>query len=320
MIHQSLLAIGDIAADLLIHLPPKLAQASLRDILPPIYPGGTIGNTAVALARFGIPVTLASAIGHDGYGDFLKESLSAIGVDTSHVISLSNRFTLTVSVVIDRDGERYLAMYPQRGMASSYYPPDQVNSSWMQNVGWLHASGAPFWEGTTVDTVIAAMHAARAGGIPISFDMNLRPLAVELPRHFVENLWQAIRLSDYIFGSGIEEFSYLTNNPDPMAASRQLAQYGATVISRWGNQGCYVLSLENSPVHIPAFSTSVVDTLGAGDVFDAGFITAMLEGYDAVEAARWGNAAAALSIARTGAALHLTRESLDRLLTTDGNR
>ena len=87
-----------------------------------------------------------------------------------------------------------------------------------------------------------------------------------------------------------------------------------TVIARFGPDGAIVVTASGDVIPVPAFKTEVVDTLGAGDVYDAGFITAMLEGKSVVEAARWGNALAAISVAHEGAAGHLTREGLETLL------
>ena len=66
-----------------------------------------------------------------------------------------------------------------------------------------------------------------------------------------------------------------------------------TVIARSGDHGCAVITSSGATHHVPAFKVDVVNTLGAGDICNAGFITARLDGRSIVEAARWGNAVAA---------------------------
>ena len=314
MTGPAVLIVGDVVADLLVTLPPKTGRSTLKDILPPIYPGGTVGNTAVALARFGTPVSLASAVGADGYGSFLIEELTKLGVDTRRMITLPERYTLTISVIVDRDGERYFAMYPQEGMAQAYYPPERVKPEWFSEISWLHVSGSSFWEGTTAEAILRAMQFARDARIPVSFDMNLRPLDDRLPETVAARFWQAVQLSDVVLGSATDEFTFLTGLEDAVEAAHRLVAAGPTVVARAGALGCVVYRPDAGPIRSPAFPVHVVDTLGAGDVFDAGFIIAMLAGHDLVEAARWGNAAAALSISQAGAAIDLTRAGLAQLL------
>jgi sugar/nucleoside kinase (ribokinase family) len=314
MTQKPVVAFGDAAADVLIRLPPKTGRAALRDISPRAFPGGAMGNTAVALARLGVPVALAAAVGGDGYGRFLRRRFEECGVDVAQMVTLPERFTLVTTAIIDREGERYLAAYPPQGMASAYYPAGRLDRDWLGQAAWLHATGAPFGEGTTREAAIEAMQVAREAGVPVSFDLNLRPRSEDLPGDLVERLWQAVRLSDNVFGSGADEFTYFTGESDRVEAAHSLARSGAVVVARTGPEGCLVIQPGQAPVRVPAFPTAVVDTLGAGDVFDAGFITARLAGRDVLEAARWANAAAALSIAGEGAAEHLEREALERLL------
>ena len=100
------------------------------------------------------------------------------------------------------------------------------------------------------------------------------------------------------------------------ALARALATDGRVAIARLGAQGALAIAGEEV-VRVPAFRVDVVDTLGAGDVFNGGFIAAMIEGYTLEESLRWGNAAAALKITRPGARGAPTREELLAFLAAD---
>jgi len=112
----------------------------------------------------------------------------------------------------------------------------------------------------------------------------------------------------------MDEFTLLTGEDDPIEAARCLAAGKRTVIARFGSEGAVVVKPSGEETAVPAFKTKVVDTLGAGDVYNAGFIAAILEGRPVVEAARWGNALAAISVGHEGATRHLNREGLKTLL------
>lgn len=318
MTTAKVIIIGDVAVDTMIPLPKSdLGIETIRDIRPRLSIGGTIGNTAVALARLDVDVAMVSAIGEDGYGDFLKRALVEAGIEIRHLHVVPDRFTLNVMVIIDPSGERYFAVHPADGSASLYYPPHRLDLPIIAQADWLHTCGSGFEYGSTREAVIRAMKYANQAGIPVSLDLNLRPQTDSLSEAYQDTLQQAIELSDYILGSAHDEIVFYTGIDDAVEAARALADGKRTVIARFGSQGCLVVTPSGDRFQAPAFKVRVVDTLGAGDVFDAGFIVAKLEGRSLLEAVRCGNALAALSVSYEGATQHLTREALERLLLSD---
>ncbi len=97
------------------------------------------------------------------------------------------------------------------------------------------------------------------------------------------------------------------------AAAQSLCGSKRTIVARRGDQGAFVLTPTES-FDVPAFQTPVVDTLGAGDAFDGGFIAARLTKLGTREAAMWGNAVAALKIARAGARALPSLQDLKQML------
>ena len=314
------IVIGDAAVDTRIQLPDKdVGVGTLKDIRPDLSPGGTVGNTAVALARIGVKVGLVFAVGADGYGDYLKQALSTAGVDIHHVQVVPGRFTLNVIVIIDQSGERYFAVHPADGAASLYYPPAALDLDSLRAAGWLHVSGSGFEHGTTRHTVLKAMAWAKESGVPVSLDLNLRPQTDSLSPDYQETVDRALHYADYVLGSATDEFTLYTGLADGIEAARLVAAGQRTVVARLGHEGCLVITPAGTTEHIPAFTVPVVDTLGAGDVFNAGFIAAGLAGQSVLAAARWGNALAALSVAAAGAAQHLTPEGFAAMLGASPN-
>lgn len=157
-------------------------------------------------------------------------------------------------------------------------------------------------ESPSSDAVLHGLRRARDAGVPRSLDLNLRGGLVDdaLSPPFADTLWQAVRLSTCVLGSAVDEIPYMTHTRSMDDAVRRLADDGRTVVARHGADGATLVSATERR-KAPSFPVRVVDTLGAGDAFDAGFIAARLEGLEMAEAVGWGNAVAALSTARAGA-------------------
>jgi fructokinase len=314
-VRHPVLLLGDANFDLVLQLPPGDSEAeALVDLAPHPTVGGTTGNVAKALVFLGIQTRLACAVGEDGHGRFLRRGLAEAGIDMRHVHVTPNHDTLVITVIVDRSGQRYFARFPPLQHAASFYPPGKLTPENIAEVGWLHSSGSCFDHGTTADAVMEAMGWARQAGVPISFDLNLRFQEVVSADHGLERIRQAVTLSDYVLGSGIDEMAPLAGVADPLEAAHILSDGQRTVIARAGAEGAFRISPSGALDHVPALPVRVVDTLGAGDAFDAGFVAGMVAGVSSLEAIRWGNALAALTISQEGAARSINREQLVRTL------
>ena len=299
-VSQLVLVIGDACVDLIVRLPGQ-GDEGLHRPEPVLSRGGTGANTAVALARLDVPVALLGTVGDDGYGRFIAHDLAREGVETTHVTIQRETFTMVVLAVIDRDGERTLFGWPRRGAAHTALTPQQVDAQVIMQASWVHTTGMCLVEQPVRAAVLRGMALARAASTPVSLDLNLRGGVVDgaLPRDFADALWSAIALADYVFGSAQDEIAYLTPGGAVEEALRLMTDGGRTVIARSGAASAMIVSPDGRAT-VPAFRVPVVDTLGAGDAFDAGFIAARLDGKSSEEAARWGNAVAALKIGRRG--------------------
>ncbi len=319
MTRKPVLLIGDANVDQLFRLPAvDHGIDTLRDFRVKPHVGGMVGNTAMALARLGVKVELACAVGSDGYGDFIKRALIAAGVGTHHVLVVPDRFTPVVTFVIDRSGQHFGTMFPPDAPASRFYPPEKLDTKATSQASWLHSCAWLLGYSPISDTILSAMKEAKRAGVPISLDLNLRPGSDTLAESFRETIRRAVDLSDYVFGSSEGELALTTGISDTSEAAKALAGGQRTVIARFGSDGATVFDASGEVTKVSPFETEAVDTVGAGDVYNAGFITAMLERKSVAEAARWGNALAAISISREGASEHLTREALDALLAERG--
>ncbi len=320
-VKKPVLLIGDVNFDMVIQLPPGDSEdEALKDLPSTPNTGGTTGNVALALARLGVETRLVCAVGQDGHGRFISRSLVEAGVDTRHLLVTPDHDTLVMTVVVDRSGQRYFSRFPAFQHAASFYPVGKLTAADIAQVGWLHSSGASFDHGTTSAAALQAMGWARQVGVPVSFDLNLRSQSKDRFGSDFADIRQAVALSGYILGSGTDEMTHLVGLTDPLEAARTLSDGRRTVIARAGAQGAFMIAPSGDVSHVPAFPVKVTNTLGAGDTFDAGFIAGIVAGVAPLEAIRWGNALAALSIAREGAASAITLDMLQVLLSRNSPR
>jgi fructokinase/2-dehydro-3-deoxygluconokinase len=298
---KPVLVIGDVCVDLVVKAPQKSGN-DRQQPQPELHGGGTAGNTAVALARLGLPTGFIGMVGDDGYGRFARDGLEAEGIDVSQVLASREAYTALALALIDPQGERTLLGWPRRGAAHTKLAADQIEPSLVAAAAWVHTTGMCMVEPPVRDALLRAMELAQAAHVPVSFDLNLR-LGFEegrFPEPFLESIWQAISLADYVLGSAADEIHYLAPADSVEASIRRLADGRRTVIARLGAEGVMAISAGGALVTVPAFPVEVVDTIGAGDAFNAGFVAARIEGKPLAEALRWGNTVAALKLGRTG--------------------
>ncbi len=274
---NTLLVLGSANADLVVEVGRRPAGGETvlgGDTV--VLPGGKGANTAVAAARVGAPVALVGALGGDGYGSLLRESLESSGVGTA-LVKTSSRPTGIAYITVTPDGENSIVVSPG---ANQDVSPSDVDALAFDGVRVLTCSLE-----VPLETVSHAVEvAARAG---VRTVLNLSPVA-PMP------------------AATLEQLSVLIVNEHEAA---QLAPTWAdllelgpeTAIVTLGSRGVAVVAAEGT-VEVPAVEVAeVVDTTGAGDAF-AGALSARLAAGDTVpDAARYAVKVAALSVTKAGA-------------------
>lgn len=311
---SSVLVIGDVAVDLLVQIPPRVGDHP-DNPEPELHGGGTGANVAVALARLGCHTALMGTVGDDGYGRVAVEGLIGEDVDTAYLYPVHHAFTTIVLGLIGASGARTLFGWPRRGSAHTRLHPDQVTAEVVGRFDWVHTTGLCLIEPPASDAILKGLGLAREMAIPVSCDLNLR-LGFQGGRAapgYIETLRRAIRLSDYVLGSADDEFPLLTETGDIEELLPLLPTPESALIARSGGGGARAI-IPAGFIHQPAFSVPVVDTVGAGDAFDAGFVYAQLAGADLATSLRWGNAVAALTIRQRGARSAPARAQLCKFL------
>jgi ribokinase len=285
----AILVVGSANVDLVVTADrlPRPGETILGDRFQ-TFSGGKGANQAVAAARAGGKVAMIARVGTDFYGERLLSELAATGVDTSRVGRVDEPSGVAL-IVTAANGENSIVVAPG---ANARVDAAVIESDMAGMKGLSHVLAQLE---TPLEGVIRAAGRARACGATFMLDpAPARPLPKEL-----------LELVDWITPNETEAGTLLgleSKTLAPLEAVRALHALGPrNVILKMSSRGAVVLAEGAEPVHIQAVPVRAVDTTAAGDAFNGAFAVALSEGRNAVEAAEFAAAAAALSVTRRGA-------------------
>lgn len=259
---------------------------------------GAEATVAIGLARLGYRTGWFGRLGDDAFGHAALEVLRASGVDVSRVGFDAE--APTGLLVRDAHAVRRISVqYYRAGSAASRMRPADVDPTYIAGARLLHVTGiTPALSESCLDTVRAAIEMAHEYGVVVSFDPNLRL-----------RLWAAERaaavLGELVVGAEIvltsaEEALVVTGQDSRDSAAKWLLDNGSRVVvvktgaaGAWATDGVDEWS-------VPAFPAAVVDPVGAGDAFDAGFLSGWLDGVPVPDCLARGAAAGSLTVQSLG--------------------
>lgn len=272
-------------------------------------------NVAIGLARLGLRVAFLSRVGDDCFGRYLSGVLDLEGIDRAQVGVSPDHPTGFMLKSRSDDGSDPVTQYFRRGSAASRLGPSDVPQGWCAQARHLHLSGVfAAVSPTTRELVFALATEARAAGLTISFDPNLRPSLWPSPREMIDCLNRLAALSDWVM-PGLDEGRLLTGCETPPQIAAFYRERGArAVVVKLGADGAFHDD-DACQGTVPGVRVErVVDTVGAGDGFAVGVISALLERRTLAEAAARGNAIGARVVQFPGDCDGLpTRRELDAL-------
>ncbi|NBD27304.1 sugar kinase [Paenibacillus glycinis] len=252
---------------------------------------GAESNLAIGLSRLGMRVRWISRLGDDPFGDLIQSTLAGEGID----VSLAERDANAPTSVYFKEFKGYgdpNVYYYRRGSAVSKWTPEHVRPDWFDSARHLHVTGiTPALGAGTADAIRAAMRQARESGLTVSFDPNLRR-KLWSEDEARRTLLSLIPLCD-VFMPGIEEAEFLAGAMEEEAYGAHFLGLGAqTVALKLGEEGSAGFT-SGTAVRAKGHAVNrVVDTVGAGDAFAAGFLSSWLNGAAADEETRLGDALA----------------------------
>ncbi|BAL81537.1 ribokinase [Caldisericum exile] len=282
MDNAKIFVLGSINVDLVVYAErfPEAGETIVgKEFL--INQGGKGANQAVAAKKASGNVTFIGRVGSDIFSTIAINSLRKFNVENHLIIDEHTETGIAVINVDDKGENRITIIEGANGKVGSeelkYLKSNIKVGDFLLLQGEIH-----------VDVLVEASQIAKSSNATVIFD----------PAPVKNELTKVIPFADFITPNE-NELRKLTNSNDPY----ELLKLGAkNIVFKMGERGVRFIN-ESEDFVVPAFKVDVVDTTGAGDTFNGSFVAALSKGMSIKDALRFGNAAAAISVTRKGAAI-----------------
>ncbi len=251
--------------------------------------GGSAANTMVGLARLGCKVGFIGKVANDREGKMQLDSFKAEGVDTSGIVEATKGKSGSVMGFVDRKGAR--ALYINSGV-NDFVEPREIKWAYVSQTKLLHLSS---FVGEKSFRAQKKLLSALPDGVEISFD----PGSLYAQKGFA--VIEPIIRNSHVFMPNAFELEQLTGEEDYRKGADYMINMGVKIVAvKLGSKGCYVTDGEEK-LSVAPFKVKVVDTTGAGDAFDAGFLYGLLKEKSLYECGQLGNFVASRNVMAMGA-------------------
>jgi len=282
------LIVGEVNVDIILSgdVLPQFGQAEKLIDDHSVCAGGSCGIFAAGAARMGLRVLLASIVGDDLFGRFMVEALRDAGVDTS-LVRVDPTVKSGTTTILSRGQDRAMLTYLGSMAAIT---EELLDPAWYSQARHLHVA-SPFLLAGLHEAMPGMMRVAKEAGMSVSLDTNWDP----------QQGWALDGFFDHldVFMPNENELRAVTAQPDLERAIAEMARRVPVLAIKRGAKGA--IGLQGAErVDVPAFPIDVVDSTGAGDSFDAGFLAGWLRGESLERCVQLGAACGALTATQMG--------------------
>ncbi len=287
---MDIVVVGDINADLIFTgLPSLPAFRQLKHAKGMKFTlGGSSAIFAYNIARLGAATGFVGKVGRDHVGDFLLDTLSSAGVDTSRVVRDA---TLPTGICVSMSFPQDYAMVSYPGIRESFILAE-IDRDYVKRARHLHLSSF-YLQPALQCGCLELFRSARAAGLTTSLDPDHDPR-----EQWNSGMQQLLHEVDLFLPNETEALR-ISKTQNLTSAVRTFDSFGHTTVIKRGQDGVSVIR-SGQIISAPAFNVKPVDTTGAGDSFNAGFIFQYLHGAPLEKCIAWGNACGALSTRALG--------------------
>lgn len=258
--------------------------------------GGAESNLAIGLARLGHSVQWTGRLGNDEIGDLISRELRAEGVAASVVRDPSPTGLMLKSYTA---AGQVQVTYFRAASAGSHLSPGDLDERAIKEASVLHVTGiTPALSPSAAAAVRAAVDIAREAGVPVSLDVNFRA-SLWSPEQAGLVLADLAKVAEFVFATS-GEAALLVEADDPAGQARAIASLGPRqVVVKLGASGS-VACLDGRVYTQTPVAVEAVDPVGAGDAFEAGFLSQVLLGASPEDRLRVGGLAGAMAVTAPG--------------------
>lgn len=304
----------------------RLEQTNSLDVMV----GGAELNTAVALSRLGHPTAWVSRLTRNPLGRLIGNKAREAGVCTDHVVWTDEDRVGVYFVEFGAAPRASGVVYDRKGAAIANIQPGMVNwKAVFTGTKWFHVTGiTPALSATAAETTRESLQAARAAGVQTSIDLNYR---VKLWSQAEAGRWMSdfMQYCDVLITTeeDVERVFGIKGKDYEDVAAQLAKRFPLKIVAItlrenplvWRNSWTAMAYRDGKVFKTKTYEVEIVDRLGAGDSFAAGFIHGMLEG-DLQKAVDFGVAASAIKHSIPGDFAWITREEVEGLLKGGGMR
>ena len=301
--------VGDVCVDLIIPYGDFKKYLSDTERMkdpdiprPKVYRrlGGTSGNTALIAAKLGTPVLIVSKASEESQGQFIQRELSKYGINTDYLI-VSGPDTGCMVCVLDND-DRLMMVWNDSDVFPDYFDDLSIRDEVAEMSSVIHFAGVIVTADKPQEReMIRFARVAKAKGCKCTIDLNLRVESWGFSDARKRMFAELINQCDVVFGSGIDEFEPFTgidSFPEAVKAFSEMYPEKIVVARDGAND---VLVAQNGEYYsVPVKKVRVVNKVGAGDAFNAGFLKAFSEGKDIRTCVEQGIDIASTAISQIG--------------------
>lgn len=250
---------------------------------------GADSNVAIGLSRLGFKVAWLSRVGDDSLGRFVVDTLQREGLDCRHVAVDTQHPTGLQFKSLEDSGADPCVEYFRKGSAASHLSVEAISAE-LLHARHLHATGIPAaLSEHTRELSHTLMTHMREAGRSVSFDPNLRPSLWTSEQRMIREVNALARLADWVL-PGLGEGRLLSGYQDPADIAAFYLDRGAEAVAiKLGAHGAYYRTGLDQGFVAAVPVDNVVDTVGAGDGFAVGMISALLENLNIAQAVQRGN-------------------------------
>lgn len=285
-----LVVVGELNVDLILERlndGPELGKERLAQGMTL-----TLGSSSAILAsnasRLGLNVGFVGCVGADSFGAFVREALVEAGVDVSQLIRREDEAT-GITVIYTYAGDRGMLTYPGAMETLTF---DELPLDWITSARHLHLSSY-YLQPSLRPSVPELYRAAKNAGLSTSFDTNWDPSEA-----WADDIYAVFPYVD-VFLPNDAEAKLIAREDDLQLAIEKLARHVGTVVVTCGKDGV-IARRGDEQLQVNALPVVPVDAVGAGDSFNAGFLSRYVRGADLATCLTAGTISAAFSTTRAG--------------------
>jgi sugar/nucleoside kinase (ribokinase family) len=285
------LVVGELNIDLILNSIdsfPEMGKEKLAKNMT-LTLGSSSAIFASNLSALGAKVAFVGKVGADAFGSLVKESLSAKKVNTDYLIT-SEKWNTGATIVLNYAEDRAMVTYPG---AMEHLTMNDIAEEAISKSKHLHFSSYFLQPGMQQD-IPALFKMAKEKGLTTSLDIQWDP-----NENWDFNYKKVLPFVD-IFLPNEQEALLLTSESELDNAINKLAAYSKNIVVKLGSKGSIISSNGKSTFKKSFLNDNVVDAIGAGDSFNAGFIFKFINGYDIEECQTFGNLTGAINTTAAG--------------------